>query len=267
QKEAEDWEKRWCKAAFSLMDLPGRRLAAAEAALQRMIQFCEETFTARDAALKEQTQRLKEGRQQLAEAKHNCITGQGGGFNLFGGKARRLLRTFMDQLTAYSRQALAHDLLCAGTQFYGTLAGRLKDRMRDLSFCKQRLRHMQESLENPRGLDGATAPGRFETELTPLQTPLPSAETYWDAIRETETARLVLPDGETELEEAAQKFLRGLEPEQWAHLEQSLQEQVLSPLGGVHHVCVTYSDLARSLAAPVLNQLGTALSDYLPVTD
>src|SRR5207248_4168087 len=78
QKEAENWEKRWCKAAFSLMDLPGRRLAAAEAALQRLVQFCEETFATRDAELQVQTQRLKEGRQQLAEAKHNCITGQGG---------------------------------------------------------------------------------------------------------------------------------------------------------------------------------------------
>src|SRR6185437_12966815 len=117
--------------------------------------------------------------------------------------ARRLLRTFMDQLTAYSRQALAHDLLAAATQFYAALGGRLKDRMRDLSFCRQRLRHMQESLESPRGPDVAASGGRFETELTPLQTPLPSAETYWDAIRETETARLVLPDGENDLEEAA----------------------------------------------------------------
>ena len=38
-------------------------------------------------------------------------------------------------------------------------------------------------------------------------------------------------------------------------------------LGGVHHVCITYSDLARSLAVPVLNQLGATLSEFLPVTD
>ena len=36
--------------------------------------------------------------------------------------------------------------LAAVQQFYGFLQGRLDDRLRDLTFCRQRLRHMQEAL-------------------------------------------------------------------------------------------------------------------------
>jgi hypothetical protein len=192
------------------------------------------------------------------------MTGQGGGFNLFGGKARRLLRTFMDELTAFSRQALTAAVTASVMHFYAVLRGRLQDRLRELTFCKQRLRHMQESLENPQAAaDEFAAASRFDGERSPL----PSAESYWETIRETETAKLVLPDGETELERAAGRFLESLKTEQWAQLELSLQEQVLTPLGGVHRICVTYNDLARSLATPVLNHLSTVLSEFLPITD
>lgn len=267
QKTAEAFEKRWCKAAFSLMDLPGRRLAAAEAALERFVQFCQQEYARHEPELTKEAQRLHELRDQLDRARHNCMTGQGGGFSLFGGKSRRLLRAFMEQLSAFSRQTLSRDLVYAGVQFYGTLRGRMHDRLRDISFCRQRLRNMQEALESPTGGDDAQVPSRYDVEMTPGQTPLPSAEAYWNHLRETETARVVLPQGETELDRASSQFLQSLTAEQWAHLEQSLQDQVLGPLGGVHHICETYSDLARSLAMPVLTHLVGVLGEFLPVTD
>src|SRR5581483_6216579 len=267
QKTAEVVEKRWCKAAFALMDLPGRRFAAAEAVLDRMVAFCQEESARHEPELAEYVTRLHELRDQLDQARHNCMTGQGAGFSLFGGKSRRLLRAFMEQLSAFSRQALARDMVYAGVQFYATLAGRIKDRARDISFCRQRIRHMQEALANPTVSDESAAAQRYEVELTPSQTPLATAETYWDELRESETARVVLPNGETDLQAAAARFLESLQSEHWSQLEQSLQEQVLSPLGGVHHICETYSDLARSLATPVLNHLIASLGEMLPITD
>jgi hypothetical protein len=159
-------------------------------------------------------------------------------------------------------------LFSAGVQFYSSLCGRLQERLREMSFCRQRLRHMQDALEEPTAIVDATpSASRFETDITPGSTPLPSAEAYWEAIRETETARLVLPNGESDLEQAAVEFLQGLNEEQWVHLEQTLQDQVLAPLGGVHHVCSTYNDLARSLASPILTHLVSILGEFLPVTD
>src|SRR5262249_42600972 len=139
-------------------------------------------------------------------------------------------------------------------------------RKRELEFCRQRMKNMKESLLAPVGEDDNPA-SRFEAELTPIHSPLPSAESYWDAIRESETARLVLPNGETELEAAATTFLEGLREEDWAQLNDMLQEQVLTPLGGLYHVCVTNSDLHRVLGKPLLTMLGDCLGNMLPITD
>ena len=53
----------------------------------------------------------------------------------------------MDHLAAFGRQCLADDVAGAVLHFYGLLRGRLDDRLRDLTFCRQRLRHVQEMLE------------------------------------------------------------------------------------------------------------------------
>jgi hypothetical protein len=145
------------------------------------------------------------------------------------------------------------------------LRGRLDDRVRELAFCRQRLRAMQETLELTPIIDD-TPTTRYDQE-TISHSPMPSTEAYWDAIRESATARLVLPDGEDDLERAAERFLKTIKPEQWTQLDHSVQDQVLSPLGGLHKICVTNSDLARGLANPVLAQLATALGNLLPVTD
>jgi hypothetical protein len=143
----------------------------------------------------------------------------------------------------------------------------MDDRLRELSFCRQRLRNMQENLELTPTTIEDTPNTRFESDATPTHSPMPSTEAYWDAIRESATARLVLPEGEDDMERAAEKFLKTIKREQWVHLDQAVQDQVLAPLGGLHKVCVTNSDLARALANPVLAQLATSLGNFLPITD
>jgi hypothetical protein len=126
---------------------------------------------------------------------------------------------------------------------------------------------MAEDLVAPAG-DGSDAPTtRFEVELTPVHSPLPSTSAYWATIRESDTARLVLPNGETDLERAALQFLQELRDEDWQQLGTMLQEQVLSPLGGLYHVCVTNADLARHLGRPLLSQITSVLGTMLPITD
>jgi serine/threonine protein kinase len=261
-----EWDRRLSKIAFRLMDHSGRRLAAAESALMGLVQFCKEASTSQAAQLPQQHERTQQARNQLEAALEDCVS-KAGGFSFFGGKSRRLLRVFIDQLGVFSHQCLSEAVLVMGVQFFTNLQGRLDERIRELSFCRQRLRPLQESLQaagDPGGDMSATA---VDTGITPSHTPLPSTGTFWEAIRHTRTARVVLPKGETNLERAATHFLGTLTPEQWAQLDQAIQDRVLTPLGGLHHVCATGGDLNRSLAPSLIDQTARCLGDFLPITD
>jgi hypothetical protein len=161
---------------------------------------------------------------------------------------------------------LAEEVAASGVQFYALLQARLEERLRELSFCRQRLRHLQEVLEAPPE-DADTLSGNFNVDLTPGTTPMPSAENYWETIRQSDTVHVVLPDGEKDLDRAADNFLHGLSTEQWAQLDQGLQERVLTPLGGLHHICVGSGDIIRSLAGPLTDTAAECLGALLEVTD
>jgi len=263
QKLAKEWDARLAETAFALMEHPGRRVAAAEAALGRFLRFCTETADANAALLAQQSARAQQAQQQLEAALTECVVGAGG-FSFFGGKNRRLLRVFMDHLAAYARQCLIEDLGAAVQQCLAALDGKLHERLRDLSFCRQRLRHLQAALEAGHVADVDDTPTGLEG--TP-NSPLPSTESFWDAIRQSGTTRVVLPGGETDLDRAAGRFLASLGSSHWGVLDQELQDGVLGPLGGLHRACTSSADLMRSVAAPLLEQAAECLGSHLPVTD
>jgi hypothetical protein len=94
-----------------------------------------------------------------------------------------------------------------------------------------------------------------------------SAESFWEAIRQSRTTRVILPGDEQDLERAAQGYLASLTPEQWGQLDQVLQDQVLGPLGGLHRGCISCSDLVRTLGVPLVEEAAQFLGTCLPVTD
>lgn len=266
QQVAEEWDQTLTQAVFALMEHPGRRVAAAEAALARLMQFCQEAATTAASRLQQQANKTEQAQEQLQNALAACISGSTG-FSFFGGRSRRLLRVFVDHLAAFARQGLAEDLGGAVRHFFQLLHGRLSERMRDLTFCRQRLRHLQEALDVPLpDLDayGENRPGDDST-LSP--SPVPSPEAFWEAIQQSTTTRVVLPNGETDLEMAGKRFLSTLTTEHWANLDQVLQDQVLAPLGGLQRALVSGTDLMRCLGEPLLNQAATLLGELLPITD
>jgi hypothetical protein len=105
------------------------------------------------------------------------------------------------------------------------------------------------------------------SDRTPGSPPPPTAETFWEAIRQSPTTRVVLPLGEADLERAASRFMDTLSTDHWAQLDQALQERVLGPLGGMHQALLNHADLCRSLMTPLLDQAAQYLGELLPVTD
>jgi serine/threonine protein kinase len=271
QKVAEKWDQELAGALWGLMQHPGRRIAAAQAAVAVFQQFCTDSAAAHQAHLTGQEQRTLRAWQQLEDALAACLSGGGSGWGFqalfFGNRSRRVLRLFMDHLAAFARQRLVEEGTAAVQQFFAILHGRLDDRLRELTFMRQRLRHLQECLESP-AVDGEEAAvTRFGTEVTLSHSPLPSAESFWDTIRQSATAHVVLPQGEEDLERAAAQFLQSITKDQWTQLDQALQDQVLAPLGGLHNACVTCSDLTRHLAAPLVDRAAACLGEHLPIMD
>jgi hypothetical protein len=138
--------------------------------------------------------------------------------------------------------------------------------LRDLGFCRQRLRQVAETLEAPPEGDDFSdlAEG---AELSPSPSPLPTTETFWESIRQSATTRVILPQEEDNLEAAAERFLASLNADHWAEVDQALQEQVLGPLGGLQRACMSNSDLMRHLAGPLIDGAAECLGEHLPITD
>jgi len=268
---AEEWDKRFLAATMGLMEHPGRRLAVAETAMNLFIRYCDDSAAVQGQRIKQQLAlRTRQAEEQLQQALESCITGAGG-FSLFGGKHRRLLRVFMDHLAAFGRQCLAEDLATSVAAFYTSLRGRLGDHFRDLTLCRQRLRHVLDTLEQM-GNDNWTPTaeemnGGSTVDLSPSPALLTSTESFWETIRVSATARVVLPEGQEDLEKAAHRFLSTLTTDQWVQLDQAFQDQVLNPQGGLFKACLGSSDLMRYLVNPLLNHAVTCLGAHLPITD
>ncbi len=260
---AERWDKRFTEAVSQVMEHPGERLALAELALERFLKICDDGSQAMKTRVEQLHLKTRRAQEQLDTAVQNCFLGAGS-FSWFGGKTRRLLRVFMDHLAAFSRQCLAEDLTAAVWQFFVVLRGRLHDRLRDLALCRQRLRHTLNALETSTQNDDFD-PALLDERETP--TPGLASEQFWEMLRGLSTARVILPDGVTDLDQAAQSFLYSLSPEQWVALDQACQDQVLSLQGGLYQACTTVSDLSKYLILPLLNQAITYLGSQLPITD
>jgi hypothetical protein len=261
-----DWDGKLTEAAAALFDAQGPRLANGEAALRQLQRLCGEMAASPKKAVAQQSRATYKAWDQLITACEHCQGGPGA-FSFFGGRSRRQLHDFVEAMMAFCRHRLEEILLATGSQFFGLLQARLEERLRDFDFCRQRLQHLSDSLEKPPEED-LLAHGRFGLEVTPTSnTPVPSAESYWEAIRGSQTVRVVLPDGETDLELAAQRFLEQLNPDQWGDLDRDLYEHVVTPQGGLHRVCGGAGDLIRNLAGPLIGQAQAALETILPVTD
>jgi eukaryotic-like serine/threonine-protein kinase len=268
QKVAEDWEQRISKEALELMSYPGARLVAAESAVGQLQRYFATAADKLNATLSQHAARSAQTNRLAEAAAHDCATG-GSGFLFFGGRSRgRNLRHFLDQLAAFAHARLKEELAAAARQCIAVLAGRLADRLRDLGFCRQRLRHLQQNLEQGPGDSeediSSTRPG---AEFTMSRSPLPAIDSFWQAIRQSATARVVLPEGAEDLEQAALRFLQQLHADHWLMLDKELHELVLTPRGGLHGACVAGGDLTRHLAAPLLEEASKFLGKFLPQVD
>ncbi len=267
QKAAENWDHRITKDVYDLMAFPGARVAGAEIAIDSLYLHFKKIAEAQTAICLLKAPGTAQAWRDVEAALQECITGSGG-FRLFGGRSKtRLLRNFLDKLSHYAHLRLDEELTGAARTCFTQLAGKLADRLRDLGFCRQRLRHLHENLDQPAGEDeDLNGTHQLNGERTMGRSPLPTTESYWENIRQSDTARVVLPGGQDDLEQAALRFLQDLKSEKWLQLDRELHEKVLEPQGGLNGACMN-GDLTRQMALPLLEGTTKFLNQHLPIMD
>jgi hypothetical protein len=263
QNVSEDWDRKIAQAVHSLMQYPGHRVHASELALTAIQLQLEKTA----ATLASQPSKAAQAWRQVEDALVDCVAGSGG-FRLFGGRSRsRQLRLFMDQLSHYAHVKLAEELAVSAKQCLLNLCQRLNERQRDLGFCKQRLLNLQHNLQfGWKSDDGDLATTRPAADLTLTITPTPDIDQLAQSMRQAATSRVVMPDGQSDLGQAALQFLQSLHSDHWLLLDKVLYERVLLPYGGLDGVCIN-ADLTRQLANPLLVEASKFLADRLPTMD
>ena len=265
QKVSDEYVEFLARPVQELFDRPGYRLAAADAAFTRLADRCEQRIQALQATLQEQRRRTEQCWKVVEQAVEGCL--RPGSFLFFpGNRMRRLLKTFMDRLTEYAHQRLTEEVVRSVQAFYAAVQGKLRERQRDLAFCRQRLNHLAETLVAPveagEDLEGTA----LDLESSPPAALASSSQLLGDAARSL-ASRIVLPEGADDLDLAASQFLEMVTPEQWLELDHELHEKVLTPLGGLYKSCMDNMDLARSLGTPLVEGAAEFLGKHLPVTD
>lgn len=266
QRIAEDYVELLRRPASSLLDRMGMRYAAAEGVFAHLQEVLTKAIDAQHYAVRAERVQSERCWDQANEAFQSCL--RPGSFFIFGGmRTQKLLRGFVERVVAFARQRLVEQSHRALEEFYKILGSRLQDLRHDLTFCAQRLRHVEESLmEVPPEEEAALSSASMDvTENSPVQH-ISSSQ----VLRDTAVvlaSRIVLPEGITDLETAATRFLARLQASQWEELDRHLQRSVLEPLGGLYHLCLANSELTRTLNVPLLDYSADFLDRYLAVTD
>jgi serine/threonine protein kinase len=243
--------------AARLMEQPGKRIAATEAALTRMAQFCGKMADGIARRIAELAEKSGEAWAEVRTTFDASVNG--GGFRLFGNRTPRNLRSLVAALAEYGKTKLREQLHGATARFYRNVHHGLDEKIRDLTFCRQRLTHLERVLEpETAGSHTGSHPGL----LPPGQATEPLASTTSRG-----ADQVLLPFGESDVEWAAARFVMNVTAEQWTRLEEVLQTLVLSPLGGLHAVCQKAGDLIAQLAGPLIDQTAAYLGSILNVGD
>lgn len=272
QKLATEWDHRLAAVAFGLMEHPGKRIAAAEEAFTRFKRFCKEALAMYKVRREQQALRAQQSQAKLDIALQHCLNDTGStswslSSLLMGNSSRRSLRLFMDHMATFARQCLAAELAGSGQLFFSLLLTKIEDRLRELQFCRQRLRAVVDYLGSAQENINDLASAVSGSGIRAMHWAMSSAESFWDSIRHSSTVRVILPVGDRDLGTAAARFASTMTLEQRVQLDNALQEGVLGPQRGLQVACAGSTDLARLLALPLVDVAASYSSALLPITD
>ncbi|WP_149110762.1 tubulin-like doman-containing protein [Limnoglobus roseus] len=255
------WENELTELVRPLGEIHGPRLYALSTTLERVMGAMNSAAIVAEQQAAAMVDRREKSLTAVKAAYETCQAG-GGGFKLFGGPARQL-RHFLDALKQFFDLRTAEDLTHATARFYRKLASKLDDRWRNVQMARDQLDAMLRQADAP----PAPAPGsRFGLTGLALTPDVPD-ESVQATLSLTNTMRVVLPNGDDQLDHAAADMLRGVPGDEIMRLYDILDKLVIEPRGGLVDLCRTNSDLYRGLCVPMIEQTAAFLAYIVPTQD
>jgi serine/threonine protein kinase len=256
------WENELTELIRPLNDIHGARLFALSATLERVMS----AMNSAAQVLEQKAPGLADKRGKAlgaASAAYEACQADGGGFKLFGGSQARTLRAFHEKLKLFFDSRVMEDLAAATARFYRKLAARIDDHLRSVLVARDQLDAMIRQVESP----PPTTPGsRFG--MPGLRSRADTSDESMQATLElSNTMRVVLPNGDDQLDHAAAESLKDLPPEEVVKLYDILDRLVIEPRGGLVQLCKLNSDLYRALCLPMIEQTAAFLANIVPTQD
>jgi hypothetical protein len=255
------WENELAELFRPLAELPGPRLAAIELALRGVAEALAAAATTQDE-WKARYGRDRAEVRQAVQAALEAVQAGSGGFTLFGGRTARQLRGFADRLKKFVELRVKEDLSAVAAGFYRRVQASLLDRLRDTTLARERLGQLVQLMDAPILLADGGRDATGESDRDEL-----SDEAMQATLHASNTARVVLPNGEDHLDRSARDMLKVLTPDHHRRLQEVIQRLVLEPRGGLTALAAHAPDLPRALAAPIIEQATAFLSTLLPSQD
>ncbi|OWK35796.1 tubulin-like doman-containing protein [Fimbriiglobus ruber] len=202
KKFAGEIEVNLAALAVSFIEQPQHRLAGAEEALNQITERVRRTAEGLEPL-------CKEGDRDVREAFGRVLQAIGGLNAGFTGRKSGAAGEVLDALKVYSQKRLRLIYDTAALAVYRGLLGSIPEYLRDVNFCRGRIAEMGQSLGGAGTGVGDVGPGT-----------------------------LILPSGCTSLDDAADRVLAELSPEDILAFDLALQKDVSRKCRGLVNVCL-----------------------------
>jgi eukaryotic-like serine/threonine-protein kinase len=238
------------------IEQPDYRLAGAEETLRQFSRAVEQALQNQEELAKELHERSAKMHTRLLAMLENPNRSQpqeSSGWKLTFSKRNKTpddsyAREVLELLRIYPKCRFQALILQYTSSFYVALRGLLSDQLREVDFCRQRLKELHEKFQE---LFSPSAVADSKTKR-----PLPE-----------HLGKLLLPEGCRTFEEASHQLARQISPEDLKALDTQIQAMIKKQFRALVQVCMTANSVTRNLVPAMQAEAEAFLAPRLENAD
>jgi hypothetical protein len=247
-------EVRIAELVVRLIEQPEFRLAGAEETLRQFSEFVQRALENQEELTRELQERsvtlynqihgLIENPEKKSEKESSWLSSLS---RRSASRQSQYARELADVIRSYPKYRFQHLILQHVNSFFVSLRGLLSDQLREVDFCRARLKELNGKLDEEK--EKVEAAARF-LERGP-----------------NGPCRLLLPEGCAATENVVEMILARVGPAEMVLLDQQIQQMVRKQFRALVHICMASSTLLRSLVPQMLRETETFLQSRVQSAD
>jgi hypothetical protein len=241
--------QKMAELAVCLIELPAFRLAGAEESIRQLSTTIEQVLQHHEQLLKELADRAAaayEGVHALAEQ----LRAGKGPRPPAGRRAAAGAHPLVELVRSFSKSRYQSLILQRVTSIYVSLRGQLSDQMREVGFCRDRLKDLCRALEADTGGGGPEAGSGKEARSFSSRPP-------------ASLTQYLFPPKCHNLEEAVAHLLNAVTPADLDGLDQRAQALIRKQFTALVHVCLASANMLKGLQRVMQQEAESALAEKL----